>query len=501
MRLPRSGGTRRVAWRTIAGLTIPEAVAALLPALAVYLQLAVLGANNAYLAAVSAMGDVLVALLVLVLVGRQVSEPLWRALLLAGVLLALAALWGLAGLAALPRSDWSAPFMADAGARLFSVAPDRTWLELAKLAGAGALVLAAAVGAASPRRAELAVKALLALGALHTVVGLAMYAIDPDSVAGYAKGGHQWRFTGTLLNANANATSLAMNSALAAAYFRTTLRAFMKAPSGARSDPLVRCGVAAMLIFLFAGACAMTQSRTALAALLLAVAGVVFFPSRSVNEDDDRQGARGRWLKVAVGVGASVACIGVAVALTGGSTLGRLSQIEGDLPTRLSAYRHFLGRVMEAPWFGYGLGSFAMVAGPGGDLDLAVKAWNMGAAHNAWLQAALEGGLPFALLLSLSVGVLLVLCMGRHAHRPIERAVRLGACGALFAVTLSASVDIALNVPAVAAQAMVILGVLVGVSLGGTADASRSAKRRRRSNAAHEPVEGPPDEAAPEGAT
>jgi O-antigen ligase len=426
------------------------------------------------------VGDALVALTVLALVGGQVSMRLWRALALAGVIAALAGVWGAVGLMAAPRSDWSAPFLAQAGAGLFSVAPDRTWLELSKLAGASALVLAAAAAAASPRQAEAVLKALLAVGALHTAAGLIMYAADPDSVAGYAKGGHQWRFTGTLLNANACAASLAMSAALAAAYFRTTLRVLGKAPSGAKSDPMIRCGVAAMLIFLFAGACAMTQSRTALAALLLVVAAIVFFPSRAGGEDAEEGGRRRRWGRVAAGAVAALACIGVAVALTGGSTLERLSEIEGDASTRLQAYELFIGKTLEAPLFGYGLGSFAMVANPGADVDLASRIWNMGAAHNAWLQAAMEGGLPYAVALTAAVAAFLGMALLRRAVTPGQRAARLAAFGGLVAVTVSALVDIALNVPAVAAQAMVLVGVFGGASLGDTSAVRHGSHRRRR---------------------
>jgi O-antigen ligase len=473
---PRADVRRpRVAWSPVAGLSLGEAVAASLPIITVYAQMTLLGANTAFLSSIAVVSDLLVALIVILLIGARAPRRLWAGLAIPGALLLAALVWGASGLLPAARSDWTAAYTGAQAGSLLSVSPDRTLLELAKLLGAGALALAAAIAASSPKRLLLCVRLLLVLGAAHTLLGLVLYAIDPDTVAGFYKGGHQWRLTGTLLNANAFATSLAMTAALAAAQFRIELRRFQEAPSGARSNRFILVGVAAMLIFLLAGACALTKSRTALAALALVVITVIFWPARKASGER----TAGGWLQAALGLIAAGVSLGLAVALTGGATLDRLSSIEGDLPTRLDAYRLFLTRVAAAPHTGYGLGSFAVVATPGVDLDLGTKIWNMGAAHNAWLQAAMEGGIPYAVLLTLSALAMAAPALVRPATTRSERALRIGLAGALVVVVVCSSVDIALNVPAVAAQAMVVLGLLAGAALG--APVHHSADGRRAS--------------------
>ena len=451
-------------------------IATSLPIIAVYAQMTLLGSNTAFLSSLAALMDLMVALAVILLIGGRIPQRLWLGLAAPAALLLAAVAWGAWGLLPFARSDWTTSFSAAHGASALSVTPDRTLLELSKLLGAGAIALAAALTAASIERLWLCVRLLLVVAALHTMLSLGLYAVDPNTVAGYAKGGHQWRLTGTLLNANAFATSLAMTAAVAAAKFRVELRRFQDTPSGARSNKFIQVGVAAILLFLFAGACALTTSRTALAALALCVIAVIFWPGRKTAHRPDEEDRKGRWRQAAWGFGSAAVALSLAIVLTGGETLNRLSSIEADLPTRLDAFRLALTRIAAAPLTGYGMGSFMAVAPPGADLELGTRIWNMGAAHNAWLQAALEGGVPFAVLLTLAALAMLAPALFRPAAGSAERAVRIGFAAALAVVVICSSVDIALNVPAVAAQAMLILGMLTGAVLGPSA---RPPGRRR----------------------
>lgn|GEM_PF-2158016 len=468
------------AWSPIEGLSLGQTVAAVLPVLIVYAELSCLGANTVFLSAAAAVVNIATALVVVGLVGRATPAGLWTGVAPSAVLFGLAVAWGAIGLAPEARPDWTGPYLTAAGASGLGVAPDRTLLELAKLVGVAAIALATAVAASTPQRMRVAVVTLLTVGVLHTLASLMLYALDPDTVVGFAKGGNRWRFTGTLLNANAFGCSLAMVAAMAAAQFRLELRGLQRTPAGARSNRIVRVLISAMLIVLFAAACGMTLSRTSLAALAAAVLFVIFWPSRGA--DVTAGGARSRlarWGPAVIGVVFAAGLLAVAIRMTGGQTLARLSSVWDDLPTRLGAFQLVADRIGEAPLFGYGLGSFAAVVPPGQSLDLAALIWNMGAAHNAWLQAALEGGVPFAILLTLSAATLFATAFLRRSVNAAERSVRIGAAGALFVAIVCSMVDIALNVPAVAAQAMLILGLLTGAAL------SEPPMRRSRRSSLH----------------
>jgi len=347
-----------------------------------------------------------------------------------------------------------------------SLTPDRTLLELSKLLGAAALVLAGAAIAASPSRLRFCIMALLVIGALHTLGGLILFAVEPDTVAGLSKGAHRWRFTGTLLNGNAAASSMAMTCVLAAGYLRSAIRRLQQTPSGARSGAIIRLAIAGALIFLIGGATALTTSRTALLAEIVAVFAVLFWPSgdtksRRVEQKPKRGIPPSVW-----GALAATLCLALAVFLTQGETLGRAATFHDDANLRLTVYGWTIGKGGAAPIFGYGLGSFGSVILQGLGPDLVGMIWNLGAAHNAWIQAAFEGGAPFAVLLTLSILAAAAPVIVGPPANSVLRAMRVRLLAVLAVAAVCGSVDIALNVPAVAAQAMVVLGLLAGVARG-----------------------------------
>ena len=449
-------------------LTVGEQVAAVLPAVAVYAQMVFIGANTAFLSSLAALADIATAMVIFGLLAPATPRRFWGSLAWPAVLLLAAIAWASVGLLPLGRSDWASGYLQLTGDTSLSLTPDRTLLELSKLLGAGALALAAALVAASPRRLRVCVMTLLALGAAHTLVGLILFAIDPDTVAGLSKGAHRWRFTGTLLNGNAAASSMAMTGVLAAGYFRSAIRKLQQTPSGARTMAIVRLAAAGGLIFLLAGATALTTSRTALMAEVAGVFVVLFWPTGRAPRAGEPKAPKKGLVASLAGVLAALVCVALAVALTEGETLGRAAGLAGDFSLRMSAYEWIAGKSAQAPVFGYGLGSFAPVALNGLGFGLADVVWNLGAAHNALLQAVLEGGAPFAILLSLSILAALAPACLKGRTSPIFRAMRVRLFAALAVAAVCGSVDIALNVPAVAAQAVVLIGLLAGGARAGT---------------------------------
>ncbi len=92
--------------------------------------------------------------------------------------------------------------------------------------------------------------------------------------------------------------------------------------------------------------------------------------------------------------------------------------------------------------------------------------WSFNAAHCAPLQAMLEGGAPFLLLLAAALAVTLGQIAHAWARRAAASAVSIAALAAGLLAFGCALVDIALNVPAVAAFAAAALGLAWGSSAG-----------------------------------
>jgi hypothetical protein len=198
------------------------------------------------------------------------------------------------------------------------------------------------------------------------------------------------------------------------------------------------------------------------------VAAVMFWPSVAASVRRQAEGAPRRRLSWAGAIGAlvGIACVAIGVGLTGGGAIGRASLLSQDFVTRIDALQLIVADVAAAPWAGYGLGSTALVFLHGVPSTLALAVWNFGAAHDAWLQAALEGGAPFVVLITLAAGAMIVPAVSALAANSSERALRISLIAALVVVAVCSLADIALNVPAVAAQAMVILGLLAGSARG-----------------------------------
>jgi hypothetical protein len=86
--------------------------------------------------------------------------------------------------------------------------------------------------------------------------------------------------------------------------------------------------------------------------------------------------------------------------------------------------------------------------------------WDFGAAHVAVLQAALEGGLPFAGLLCAAVVMLAAPALRAPESGRTRGVLAQGAAAASLLALLCSFGDIALNVPAVAAFAALLLGAV-----------------------------------------
>ena len=401
----------------------------------IFSQLILFGANADVLAALFASLEMLTALGVAYTLRAEPREGLWRALAPVALVFAAALAWG------------AAPLLLNGlGFKSFaSSAPDGPGLELIKLMGVGACVLIGALVGASRTRLRLLVYWLVVAGLAYCLLTLWIGRATPFTVWGESKGAHMWRFTGSFLNANAAGCLFGMLGLIALSLTRYRLSRTDLARGGLRDYLLIAlAGAGAFAGF---GACALTQSRTALV-LSLALGGLMVVLTRLGER-------RSKPVVIAI-----AALLGAGLVL-GASQIGsRWATLSGDFGLRLVAASHYLGVALAKPWFGYGLGSFETVHLSHLTPALAPTMWEFGAAHVAALQAALEGGLPFLLLLGAAVAMLAAPAVRAPESGRVRGVLVQGAAAASLLALLCSFGDIALNVPTVAALAALLLGAV-----------------------------------------
>lgn len=392
-------------------------------------QLVAFGANDPLLAAFAASANLFVALVVFIIL--KTSKSFWRRLAPVIVLFVLTLAWALGSLA---RQD-------------FRVEAAR--LEFIKLLGFGAVFLAGAqIGAV--RAGARAVAAWFGPGLLcYVLFGLWMWRVSPDAVFGYSKGFHAGRFSASLLNANAAACVTVATALVASGMLGSWLEKPDRYPRVGLALPIF----AGITICIAGWATLMTASRTAIGFLVVALLLAVVL-GRQV-------GPRARWVRwSALAIGIVLA----AVALVGkGPDFSERQSAGAGAGSRLDAYRLYVEAIREAPVLGHGLGSFQFAHQARLTPENAEVLWNFGAAHQIVLQAALEGGAPYAALL---VGIWACVA-GQVAlswrSSIFDRSIASGLGLAAGMILLSGMMDIALTVPALVAFFCLLTGLTWGI--------------------------------------
>ena len=420
-------------------------------------QLVALGDNTRILAAFGAITSITLGLVILLLLGRSLPTVFWERLMWPGILFALAL--AAAAYAALPAPQaspaWLAHLARSPQASGGSLTPDATALEISKWLGLAATFVAAAVIGAEPRGLVRCLEALIMIAVAQAVLGLVLYGMDPFTLAGLDKGAHRWRFSGTFLNANAAGCVFAMFATLAMAMANARYPSRMKTEGGffARRTGRIWSNLAALLL---AGACALTGSRLALALLVLAAVILVI-----------RGGAVQRALRSKTPMALLlllppiVAIIG-GVLLAGPRALDRIADLGVSAAARFDTQRLVVDLIWQAPISGYGLGSFGDVYQARLGAAHAADMWNLGAAHNALLQMALEGGLLFAGAMTVCLGLVWERVIGCWRVVATSSDIRLGVVLAVLIAGVTSFFDIVLSVPAAASLSVALSGLLWG---------------------------------------
>jgi O-antigen ligase len=404
----------------------------------------VFGANSTFLATSAACLQA-VACLLIMLALRDTVAAFWIRLAPAGALFAILLAIGAAETAALAGR-----------------APERQAMmavELVKMGGAGAVFLMFALLGNERGRLRWLLAAFAVCGGTYALLSLWAYQLDPTHVFGVSKGLRFGRFTGTLLNANVAGCLFGV--------FGIVSLGWLQRLAEARRWTLA--GTAALMLMLCIGAVVQTRSRTAFvlttSAVLLLVAVLLL----------RRQGSPPLAKAIVAGVGGVSLAVAIVAATQG--LFSRFSVLGADWDTRMDSFAIYAKLSGQAPLWGFGPGSFTRLHAQQLTPDNATLLWNFNAAHCAPLQFWVEAGpVRAALLLGAVIYLAVFVTSSRGRPRDLQSLSGILALGLIIASSL---VDIALNVPAVAALAAALGGLIFGASAAPYASNAPILRRNR----------------------
>jgi len=307
-----------------------------------------------------------------------------------------------------------------------------------------------------PGRARLAFLVLSCAGLLYAGYGLVAYFSGLELVLWLEKTSYFGSLTSTFVNRNSFATYAGLVLVVATGLLLTSLEEEVGPEWSLRTRLLglltvfLERGWPVILAWVtLASALILTQSRGGLLAAFTGLCALLAtFTLR-----------RSSYSSLAVIATAPILAAGIALfAISGEGTDARLAGAEGDIAARTHLYALALEAVAERPVTGWGHGSFPDVFRM--MRDAAVQQ-DVVMAHNSYLEAALELGVPGAALLVLAIAALLLRCLIGAQVRRRDAIYPCIGIGATVLVATHSLVDFSLQIPAVAATYALIMGAAV----------------------------------------
>lgn len=359
-------------------------------------------------------------------------------------LLTAAVLW--------PLSPWGPggahPVWAYVTGQAGSLTVDRSalLLNVLQLFGLACLFVSARVFGASETRGLWFVKVALAALGVYAAVALTDHVAVRRTV----------RLTATLLSPNSAATVFGAASLLTAAAVLNRFRRHSGLSMLRRGDPEAMAWLG--LLALFATTLLMTVSRAGVAATLVGLALLLVW-----NVFAQRQSPRA----VAGLAGLAAIVLLAAVALRSADQLaGRFAMTGRDVEIRSAIFAAHWHAFLSTPWSGFGLGSFPTVNQLIVDSATLPVLYDIRAVHNLYLQWLEEAGIVgFTAMLVLFLSLLLPIARGGFQDSTTGAWARATACAAVVFLVHGAT-DFALQVPAIQALCVLMLGVIGGLSGG-----------------------------------
>ena len=320
----------------------------------------------------------------------------------------------------------------------------------------------------SPQRAHWTVQAVALIGMAYAIYGIVAFFVFPGTILWLTKYAYLDSVTSTFVNRNSYATyvGIGLVAALActfSAYVRSANLVGRSALRRAVSFVASTAGPAGWWLvgsFILGLALVRTGSR---GGILASVAGMVALVLLTTM--------RGRNAIAATASLLGLLATGVAIFVFGDFFAGRLLALGFNAADRLAVYKLTIVSILDAPWKGFGYGTFEYVFPMYRDNSLSpYGVWDK--AHNTYLEIIQGLGIPIAALFFVML-LILVVRVGRAAlTRRSSATAALVATSATVIVALHSFVDFSMQIQAVALTWTALLAAGVAQSWSSRVDTS-----------------------------
>ena len=362
---------------------------------------------------------------------------------------------GISALLAHPLWGEAAQALGRPLAASISLDPEMTRNAILRLASYGGIFWLAVQLGRERTRAREALIAVAVAGTLYAVYGLIVYFAGWERILWLEKWAYPGDLTSTFVNRNAYGAYAGLGVICCMGLFlhalkpprpSSTRRAFDLAETVmVRAMPYLAGAVVigtALLLSHSRGAFLCTGLGTVALMMAMVAAGVI----------------RPR---LALLLGVVIAGLGFGVlGMSGEGTMERLASIPSQLEdeARPNLYRLTSDAIADAPWTGHGFGAFLPAFRIYRDTTLpAPNVWNF--AHNVYLETAMDLGIPGALLLFLSLGLICATCLRGLVRRRRDHVHPAVAVASATLIGAHGTVDFSAQMPAVAATLSLLLGI------------------------------------------
>jgi O-antigen ligase len=321
-----------------------------------------------------------------------------------------------------------------------------TYLALLRLLTAGAVFWLFLQLCRAPARAYWTVQAVAIIAIAYAIYGIVAFFIFPNTILWLPKQAYLDSVTSTFINRNSYATyaGIGLICALTCTvsyYARSAARVGRSAVRKAAAFVASTAGAAGWYLvgaFVLGAALVQTGSR---GGILASAAGVIILLLLI--------SLRGRGTITAIASFLGVLVTGLAIFTFGDFFAGRLLNLGFASADRLAVYRLTLLSILDAPWKGWGYGTFYYVFPMYRDNSLSpYLIWDK--AHNTYLEIIQGLGIPMAVLFFAMLLLLAARCAYAALIRRSSASASLAATSATVIVGLHSFVDFSMQIQAVA---------------------------------------------------
>jgi O-antigen ligase len=321
----------------------------------------------------------------------------------------------------------------------------------------------------SPQRAHWAVQAVAIIGMAYAIYGIVAFFIFPGTILWFTKHAYLDSVTSTFINRNSYATyvGIGLVCALActfSAYVRGANFVGRSSLRGAIAFVALTAGSAGWWLvgsFILSLGLVRTGSRGGILASVAGLIALILMTS-----------LRGRNAVAAMAGLLSLLAAGVAIFVFGDFFAGRLLAFGLESADRLAVYKLTMLSILDAPWKGFGYGTFEYVFPMYRDNSLSPYSfWDK--AHNTYLEFIQGLGIPTAALFLLMLLLLALRCGHAALTRKSSATAPLVATAATVIVALHSFVDFSMQIQAVALTWTALLGAGVAQSWSSRIDTSK----------------------------